>query len=77
MAMQNFPEITENLTQILFAQRTERERVRKTEKEREWGEVPGLTKGANMSYWGANYCDKGCWKERQIKEKVKFALYVG
>lgn len=30
-----------------------------------------------MSYLGGNYYDIGCRKERQMKEKVKFALYVG
>jgi len=55
---------------------SEKERERERE-EWEWGDVSGLTKGANMSYLGGNYCDKGCRKERQIKEKVKFALYVG
>lgn len=29
-----------------------------------------------MSYFGGEYLDKGCRKERQTKEKVIFALYV-
>lgn len=47
------------------------------ERERERGKVFVLMKGASMTCFGRNYWDKGCQKERQIKEKVKFALYVG
>lgn len=32
-----------------------------------------MTKGANMSYFVWNYCEKG----DKSRKKVKFALYVG
>jgi len=80
VALQNFPETTVILMQTLFAQRRESKRLRTRERERgreSEGEFFGLTNGGQHELFGAEIIVIKVVEKRQIKEKVKFGLYVG